>query len=84
VDVIYMVFLFQTVRPKYLASSNDWSGWPMEGIVKFVQTFISTDSHRSLHLCWMNSQFPFAASLLQMLCIFSGFYSHVCNGVVCK
>jgi hypothetical protein len=26
VDVIYMVFLFQTVRPKYLASSNDWSG----------------------------------------------------------
>ena len=62
----------------------------MEGVVKFNQIFISSD-RQDVIFVWMKSHFPFSLPyckfvdiLLQMLCIDSGFYSHVCNGVICK
>jgi len=58
-----------------------------EAAIKFDRIFISSDRQNVAFVWWKTIfHFPYhiVEILLQMLCIDIGFYSHVCNGVVCK
>ena len=83
------IFLFKSfllIKLRYLDSSSYSRGCPW-GVIEFDRIFISSDKtffvdEKQFSICLPICKF--VEILLQMLCIFSGFYSHVYNGVVCK
>ena len=70
------------VRPKYLASSNDSSGWPWMMLLNLIGFLIRVPD-RTLDLFgwkaifYFPSHIAFVKILLLMLCIYSGFHSYI-------
>ena len=74
------------VRPSYLVSYNESSGWPWRVLLKLIGFLFRV--RQDFTFVWMESHFllsfPYCKIVQILLCIDCEFYSHICNGVICK